>query len=113
MERYPPSDEDVVEPVNGVSITPLVSGEQLSTQVFEIEPGAVVPEHDHHHEQAGVVYDGELTFFVDGEALTIHAGESFFIPSDEPHAAENTGDTTVRGVDVFSPPRSSEYWQDR
>lgn len=113
MERYPPLDSDISEPVAGVRITPLAFGEELSTQLFEIEPDAVVPKHDHHHEQAGVVYEGELTFIVDGEEFTIHAGESFFIPSGEPHAAKNSGDITACGVDVFSPPRSPEYWQNR
>jgi len=113
MDRYPPSDSAAVEPVDGVTITPLAFGEELSTQQFEIESGAVVPEHEHHHEQAGVVYEGELTFLIAGEELTVHAGESFFIPSNEPHAAENTGETPVRGIDVFSPPRSPAYWEKR
>jgi len=110
METYPPADSDIVEPVDGVRITPLATGEELSTQLFEIEPAAVVPEHDHHHEQAGIVYEGELTFIVDGERLTVHAGESFYFPSGEPHAAENKGEVTVRGIDIFSPPRSPDYW---
>jgi len=101
---------ETVEAVDGVHLAQLAVGDQMSVQHFRIAPGAAVPEHDHHHEQAGFVYEGELTFHVDGEAVVVGAGESYTIPGGEPHAAVNDGEKPVRGIDVFSPPRANPDW---
>ncbi|MFQ3319850.1 MAG: quercetin dioxygenase-like cupin family protein [Natronomonas sp.] len=110
MERVAISDRETVEAVDAVHLTQLATGERTSIQSFDIEPGATVPEHSHPHEQTGFVYEGELTFIVDGEEITVGAGESFTIPGEEPHAAENRGDVAVRGVDIFAPPRPDPDW---
>lgn len=99
-----------MEAVEGVFLAQLAAGDRTSVQHFRIEPGAVVPEHSHHHEQAGFVYEGELTFEVGGEELVVGAGESYVIPGDEPHGAVNRGDDPVYGIDVFSPPRENPPW---
>ena len=39
-------------------------------------------------------------------------GDTYAIPAREPHGAENRGETIVRGVDVFSPPRTNPSWQE-
>jgi quercetin dioxygenase-like cupin family protein len=110
MERIGLSEQDAAEPVEDVYLKPLAVGEKTSMQGFEIEPGGTVPEHSHHHEQTGFVYEGELTFYCDGETITVEAGESFTIPGGEPHKVINHGDVSVRGVDVFSPPRTDPDW---
>ncbi len=110
MERVGPADRETVEAVERVHLTRLAVGDRTSIQGFEIAAGATVPEHSHHHEQTGFVYEGELTFLVDGEAIPVAAGESFTIPGGEPHAAANRGDGSVRGVDVFAPPRTDPDW---
>lgn len=112
MERAALDDVQTTEAVDGVHLAMLAGGERTNVQGFEIEPGAEVPEHSHEHEQAGVVYEGELTFLVDGEETVVGPGESYVIPGAEPHAAENRGDEPVRGVDVFSPPRTDPDWQE-
>ena len=110
MERVGLSERETVEAVEQVNLTQLATGERTSIQGFGIEPGATVPEHSHHHEQTGFVYEGELTFLVDGTELVVGAGESFTIPGEEPHAAENRGERLVRGVDIFAPPRPDPDW---
>lgn len=110
METFSPTNSEVAEPIDGVKLTPLATGRKMNAQWFVIEPGAVVPEHDHPHEQFGFVHEGTLTFVVDGERFDVTAGTGFQIPGGEPHAAENNGEATVRGIDIFSPPRSFEYW---
>ena len=110
MERVGLSERETIEAVEQVHLTQLAAGERTSIQGFEIEPGATVPEHSHHHEQTGFVYEGELTFLVGGEEFAVSAGESFTIPGDEPHAAVNRGDGVVRGVDVFAPARPDPDW---
>jgi quercetin dioxygenase-like cupin family protein len=112
MERVPLSETDAVQAVDGVHLAQLAAGSAMSVQHFQIDPGAVVPEHAHPHEQTGYVTAGTLTFLVDGEELVVSPGDSYVVPGDEPHAAENRGDVPVEGVDVFSPPRLDPDWRD-
>lgn len=110
MQRVGLPDRESVGTVERVHPTRLAVGDRTSIQGFEIEADATVPEHSHPHERTGFVYENELTFFVDGETIPVAAGESFTIPGDEPHAAENRGDAPVRDVDVFAPPRANPDW---
>lgn len=110
MERVPLSEVDPAEAVDGVFLSQLAAGTEMSVQHFRIEPDAVVPEHSHPHEQAGYVTAGTLTFLVDGEEVAVSAGDSYAIPGEEPHAAANRGDDPVEGVDIFAPPRVNPDW---
>jgi len=100
------------EAVEGVHLRLLAAGENANLQGFEIEPGATVPEHDHPHEQLGLVVEGTLTFLVAGEEHAVGPGDTYRLAGGEPHAAENRGDVTVVGYDVFSPPRDDPDWQE-
>lgn len=113
MDSMAPADGETVEVVDGVHLTQLVANDRMSVQHFHIEPGSGVPEHSHEHEQAGMVTGGTLIFIVDGEEHVIHAGESYVIPGDETHAAENRGEVPVDGIDVFSPPRTDPPWAEK
>lgn len=111
MESTTLTERDAVEAVDRVHLTQLAAGEGMSVQHFRIDPGAVVPEHTHHHEQAGFVYQGELTFILGtGEEVIVGPGDSYVFAADEAHGAENRGDDPVEGVDIFSPPRTDPDW---
>jgi quercetin dioxygenase-like cupin family protein len=110
MEVEPFDEDSATEAIEGVHLSLLAGAEAMNVQGFAIEPAAVVPEHSHDNEQTGVVYEGELTFLVDGEEIVVGPGDTYAIPGGEPHAAENRGDATVRGIDVFSPPRTDPTW---
>lgn len=110
MEHVAAGERESVEAVEGVHLTQLAAGDRASIQRFRIEPGAEVPEHDHHHEQTGYVVEGTLTFLVGDEEHDVGPGDSFTIPADEPHAAVNRGDEPVVGIDTFAPPRPNPDW---
>lgn len=112
MEHLIPEDVDTSEPVDDVYAAYLIEGDEMSSQHFEMDPGAVIPEHDHPHEQIGFVYEGEITLVVGDDERTVGAGEGFFLPGGEAHSVENTGETIARGVDIFSPPRPEDYWSE-
>lgn len=112
MEHLLPEDVETSEPVENVHVAYLIEGDQMSAQQFEMEPGATIPEHDHPHEQIGFVYEGEITLSVGDEERVVGSGEGFLLRGGEAHSVENTGGTTVRGVDVFSPPRPEDYWSE-
>jgi Mannose-6-phosphate isomerase len=100
-----------VEAVPGVHLSRLAAGEHMSVQHFTVEPGTTVPEHSHHHEQAGFIYEGTLTFVLaDGSEVAVTAGDSYDLAGEEVHGAVNRGDVPVKGVDVFSPPRTDPDW---
>lgn len=112
MDVIADADVEAVEAVDDVFLTQGAAGNETSIQRFVIDPGAKVPEHDHPHEQIGVVIQGTATFVVDGEDLVVEAGDTYVIPGDEPHAALNRGDEAIVGYDIFSPPRANPDWQD-
>lgn len=112
MESISTEEREPTEAVEGVHLTVLAGGEAMNVQHFEIEPGAVVPAHSHSHEQAGYLTAGTLTFVLENEEREIRPGNSYSISGEESHSAENRGEETVRGVDIFSPPRENPDWMD-
>lgn len=113
MDIIPESGLDETEVESGVFLSQLAAGEEMSIQHLRMEPGARVPEHSHHHEQVGFVYQGEQTFILeDGDAVTVEPGGSYWLESEEVHAAENQGAEELLAIDVFSPPRPNPNWLD-
>ncbi|PSP87721.1 cupin domain-containing protein [Halobacteriales archaeon QS_4_69_34] len=110
MERVAREDRETVEAATGVHLVQLVAGAEMSVQAFRIDPGTLVPEHSHPHEQAGYVTQGKGVFLVDGEELPVGPGDSYTIPGGEAHAVENRGDRALEGIDLFSPPRENPDW---
>lgn len=84
-----------------------VAGDALMLSLVEFEPHAVVPPHEHPHEQMGLLLEGELTFTVGEETRTLRPGEMWRIPGGVRHSAR-AGDRPVRALDVFHPIRQ-EY----
>jgi len=85
-----------------------VHGERLTMAVVELDPGAIAAEHQHDHEQLGMVLRGSVTFRVGDEERELRPGETWQIPSNVPHRAE-AGPDGASVLDVFAPPRTE--WQ--
>lgn len=90
---------------SGAVIARRIEGERITMAVFELQPGAVVPEHEHPVEQMGLCIRGELTFTVGDETRTLGPGGTWNIPSSVPHRAE-AGPQGAVAVEVFSPIRN-------
>jgi quercetin dioxygenase-like cupin family protein len=90
----------------GVHIA-VATGERLMLARVALDPGAVVPEHQHPHEQFGLVLEGTATFTVGGETRALRAGDTYAIPGDVRHSVLTGPDGAVC-LDIFSPPRE-EY----
>ena len=86
-----------------------VSGEHahLVVQPVDLDPRSVVEEHDHPHEQVGMVLRGRATFFIGGEERTLGPGDMFRIPGGVRHKVL-TLDEPTQILDIFSPVRD-EY----
>lgn len=87
----------------GVEIA-TASGDQLMLSLVTFEPGAQVLPHDHHHEQMGLLLEGELIFTIDGQQHRVRPGQMWRIPGGVVHSCV-AGDAPVRALDVFHPVR--------
>lgn len=86
----------------------VIAGERASLSMVELQPGALVPEHRHEHEQLGLCIEGSITFTVDGETRTLGPGGTWRIPSDRPHHAV-AGPEGAVVVDIFAPVRTEWF----
>lgn len=91
---------------DGVSVR-AVHGERITFGVVELDPNAVVPQHQHENEQLGMVLSGSLTFRVGEESRELGPGGTWCIPANVPHEVVTGPDGAVV-IDVFAPTR--EDW---
>lgn len=60
----------------------------------DFPPGVGVPKHTHPGDEVAYVLEGALTIELDGKpAVTIKAGETFFVPAGTVHQGKNAGKT--------------------
>lgn len=81
----------------------LIHTDQVTVAHWDVEAGAVLPEHAHIHEQITMLLEGQFELTVAGETRRLDAGAVAVIASNVPHAGRAL--TSCRIVDVFQPPR--------
>lgn len=104
--KYIPWKDVEHERLNDLIGREMVVGDNLMLARVFLKKGAHVPLHHHHNEQVTYILEGALKFAIDGQEITVHAGEVLCIPSNMPHEAWAVEDTL--DLDVFNPPR--EDW---
>jgi quercetin dioxygenase-like cupin family protein len=97
------NDDGYRELLDGVRLKAISYGERTLLTEVRFEKGAVVPEHQHPHEQTGYLVSGSLRFFSGDQEATATPGDSWNLPSGLPHGAEALEDSVV--IEVFSPVR--------
>jgi quercetin dioxygenase-like cupin family protein len=85
-----------------------IHGEQTTLAVVELEPGALVPEHNHPSEQLGLVISGSVEFRVAEETEELGPGGTWNIPAEIPHEVR-AGPEGAVVIDVFSPTREADW----
>jgi quercetin dioxygenase-like cupin family protein len=80
-----------------------VSSERMSFVLWRLEAGAVLPPHEHPHEQVVQVYSGELEMSMAGQTRRLTAGSVLVIPPGVRHEGRVLADASV--LDVFAPVR--------
>jgi len=84
----------------------LVHTDNMTLAYWDVEEGAVVPEHSHMNEQIMQVLEGTFEFTVAGITKIYKANDLVVIPGHIPHSGRAI--TSCKLMDVFSPVRE-EY----
>ena len=104
---------EYVLPLEGIELEEMAKGikraifylEKLMCVYLEIDPGVVVKEHTHPHEQMGLLLAGRVKFTINGKTQIIEGKSLYRIPSNVPHEAEISGEEKAVILDIFSPIR--------
>ena len=75
----------------------------MTFALWQIDAGAILPEHSHHHEQVVHLYEGEFEMTVEGVTKRMLAGTVFAIPANARHHGRALTDCRI--MDVFHPVR--------
>ncbi len=75
----------------------------MTIAFWEVEAGAVMPVHQHIHEQSSQVLEGKFELTIDGETRLLEPGFIALIPPNVPHGGVAITDCKL--LDIFSPVR--------
>lgn len=104
-------DGDTYQPDPGWKRVSLAGSENVSIEYFEKPLGHSSPLHQHENEQVCIVIEGKMKVVnAEGIEALLAAGDSAWFAPNEPHRVENAGDSLARGIDIFSPGRSFDFW---
>lgn len=81
----------------------VVHSDTMTFVLWRIDAGAVLPEHNHVHEQVAMVLDGTFEVTVSGQTRRMSAGMIGNIPSNARHSGRAI--TECRIIDAFQPVR--------
>lgn len=103
MPFYYTKDLPATEMLPGVTRRAVYLDDVMLT-FFAFEPGAVIPEHHHPHQQITFVISGTMEFELDGEKRMLQGGDGALIPPDTPHSAVIGGEG-CQALDAWHPVR--------
>lgn len=99
------------QPEPGWKRVALSGSENVSVEYFEKPAGHCSPMHSHTNEQICIVIQGEMKVVNGkGEEAVLGVGDSAWFAGDEPHKVENPGGELSKGIDIFFPGRSFDFW---
>ena len=94
-------EEKEIQP--GLTRKILAYGDEMMTCEFHFEEGVELAPHSHFNAQTSYIVSGVLEFDVNGEKVTLSAGDSIFFPPHQPHGVKSL--TAACVIDNFSPKR--------
>jgi quercetin dioxygenase-like cupin family protein len=105
MSFYFPTQDDCAHHTifPGVTIA-TCSVDKMMLSYVELQPGAIVAEHSHPHEQVGMVLEGRAIFTIGGEEKTLAKGDMYRIPGNVKHRVVAL-EEPVKALDIFTPIR--------
>ena len=80
-------------------------GAPFSAYIVTAKPGQGPPLHTHPYVEVAFTIEGSATITVGDETRDVKAGGVVVIPAGCPHRFVNSGETTLRQIDVHASPR--------
>ena len=99
-------DQPAMEMLPGITRKNLAYSDTMMIGEIHLAKGAVLPSHQHVHEQTSNVISGRLRYTVGDETRIVGAGDSVLLASNVPHSIIVEEESYV--IDVFTPLRE-EY----
>ena len=87
----------------GVTVETCAADKMMLSHV-DMAPGATVAEHQHPHEQIGMVLEGRAVFYIGPEQKLVHKGDMYRIPGNVKHRVTALEDG-LKALDIFFPIR--------
>jgi len=86
----------------------------ISVEHFVKPPGHSSPDHGHPNSQVLIVLEGKLVITTENDGgHELGVGDAAYIPGNEMHIVSNPLDVPSRGIDIFVPGRSFDFWTKR
>jgi quercetin dioxygenase-like cupin family protein len=115
MSVFPVGDFAPVPNRPGRTARDLIGNEHGFDSMFVtetvMEPGSAIPLHRHSVEEGWVVLEGELTFRLGDEDVTVAAGNVVRVPSEVAHAVVNDSGAAARAL-TAAPWERSRFYSD-
>ena len=80
----------------------------ISAYIVKAKPGQGPPLHTHPYVEIAFTLEGSATITVGNETREMNAGGIVVIPANTPHRFVNTGDATLRQIDIHASPRFTQ-----
>jgi mannose-6-phosphate isomerase-like protein (cupin superfamily) len=80
-------------------------GAPFSAYIVNAKPGQGPPLHTHPYVEVAFTVEGCAAITVGDETLEVKAGGIVVIPANTPHRFVNTGEKTLRQIDIHASPR--------
>jgi mannose-6-phosphate isomerase-like protein (cupin superfamily) len=80
-------------------------GAPFSAYIVSAEPGRGPRLHTHPYVEVAFTLEGSATITVGDEEREVKAGGIVVIPAHTPHRFVNSGNTTLRQIDIHASPR--------
>jgi mannose-6-phosphate isomerase-like protein (cupin superfamily) len=80
-------------------------GAPFSAYIVGAKPGQGPPLHKHPYVEVAFVIEGCATITVGDEQREVKGGDIAVIPANTPHRFVNSGNTTLRQIDIHASPR--------
>lgn len=82
----------------------------ISFFLVHTEPGRGPSLHLHPYEEVFIVQEGEVTFVVGTETLTVSGGNVVIVPPETPHKFTNTGTVPLRQLSIHPTKEMITTW---
>jgi len=80
-------------------------GAPFSAYIVTAKTGQGPPLHTHPYVEVAFTLEGRASMTLGDETLEVNAGGIVVIPANTPHRFVNTGDATLRQIDIHASPR--------